>query len=200
MPFSQNPKEKQEGLSRVFFAATLDNDTQGQITDFLHQHKKSFNNLPVRWVPEKNYHITLVFMPFLTQSQLQQLRDAVESIFHRTPSFTMSLGPFMPFPSPEKPRGLTLLVPPNKILEGLVNDLEAAITGLKIPMSAHNNFRAHITLAKTLKHAALELPPIQSTYPKQLSVTEITLFKSNPEEEVGRYRPLGTFPLGGVRP
>ena len=68
---------------RIFIAINLPSDIKKYLAGF----EQKFSELPARWTPEDNLHITLLFLGDLTDEELGEVCMAVKSFIVRHQSF-----------------------------------------------------------------------------------------------------------------
>jgi 2'-5' RNA ligase len=148
-------------------------------------------SLPLRWVPPENWHITLVFLGDVPPRSLERLAGAVAPILADQAPLPAPLTALEWFPSPLKPRLLTLAVQPSEPLM----TLQAAVAGALRREGFHSEqrpYRPHLTLARLKGSRRLVDPPaLLPITPIDAELSELVLFESQKKER--RYIPLQRF-------
>lgn len=149
------------------------------------------DSLPLRWVPPENWHITLVFLGDVPERALGRLDAAVAPIIESCPPVSTSLSQLEWFPSPLKPRMLTLRVDATAELMALQSEVAAALHREGFH-SERRAYRPHLTLARLKGSRRLvEPPPLLPITPLREELSELVLFESHKKER--RYVPLQRF-------
>jgi 2'-5' RNA ligase len=148
-------------------------------------------SLPLRWVPPENWHVTLVFLGDVPERALGRIDAAVAPILQDRAPLPTSLEALEWFPSPLKPRMLTLRVEATPELVSLQAEVAAALRREGFH-SEHRSYRPHITLARLKgSRKLIEPPPLLPITPIPEELSELVLFESHKRER--RYIPLQRF-------
>ncbi len=142
-----------EKRHKIFVAINLPGDIKKQL--FLYSQK--FLDLPARWVPKDNLHITLEFLGALTDMEIGEICVAVKEVAERHGSFTIELqkvlyGP----PLRQGSAGQAQTIPKMVWVEGkkskelamIRQDLENTLTEKISFIPESRAFAPHITLAR----------------------------------------------------
>jgi RNA 2',3'-cyclic 3'-phosphodiesterase len=159
----------------------------------LHRHQEAKY---VRWTKQENFHITLVFLGNITYQQFYEINKKIKKIVTQYHPFTLKLVTLEPFPTAEKFHSLILRPEPLIDLQKLALAVKIQVEGCGVPTD-QRQFKPHLTLGRLSSQdkilgetlSAIKLP---STHFK---VTEIKLFKSEPQPEGSRYIPIATYHL-----
>ena len=114
--------------------------------------------LPLRWVPPENWHITLVFLGEVAERSLGKLVDTVAPIAGACPGIPVNFESLEWFPSPLKPRMLTLGVEQAPALMTLQAEVSSALRREGFH-SERRAYRPHLTLARLKGSRKLVAPP-----------------------------------------
>lgn len=151
------------------------------------------DDLPLRWVPPENWHITLVFLGEVPERSLGRLVDTISPIVTECPTIPVSMQALEWFPSALKPRMLTLQVEAAEPLMALQADVAGALRREGFH-SEQRSYRPHLTLARTKGSRKLLAPPaLLPIAPIQAQLDELVLFESQVKER--RYIPLQRLEL-----
>jgi RNA 2',3'-cyclic 3'-phosphodiesterase len=162
---------------RTFIALDLTDQIKARIKEVTDRLK----NLPVKvkWVSNKNLHITLQFLGDINQEQLDIIKNIIRDISCQYRSFELYLKGFGFFPNPKKPRVFFINFSSDQILETLVKALRKRLS--RIGFKEDKKFRSHITLAriKDLKNITRLTKEINRLEVKaKFKIDKISLFKS----------------------
>lgn len=151
------------------------------------------DDLPLRWVPPENWHITVVFLGDVPERSLGRLVDAVGPIASASPPIPVSLESLAWFPSPLKPRMLTLRVEETEPLMSLQAEVAASLRREGFH-SEQRGYRPHLTLARLKGSRRQVTPPaLMPITPIPAQLDELVLFESQVKER--RYIPLQRMEL-----
>jgi 2'-5' RNA ligase len=146
------------------------------------------DELPLRWVPPENWHITVVFLGDLPERDLGRVVDTVAPIVQDCAPMEVTLEELAWFPSAMKPRLLTLGVETAPALMSLQADVAAALRRAGFH-SEQRAYRPHLTLARLKGSRKLVTPPaLLPITPVSARLDELVLFESQVRER--RYIPL----------
>jgi 2'-5' RNA ligase len=149
------------------------------------------DSLPLRWVPPENWHITLVFLGDVAERALQQLDRLVAPILESSPPVPAPLVALEWFPSPLKPRMLTLKVEASDALMSLQAEVASALRREGFH-SEQRAYRPHLTLARIKGSRKLIDPPaLLPIAPIHEELSELVLFESHKRER--HYVPVQRF-------
>jgi len=178
-------------VPRVFIGVPVDQSAQRRIAELLKPVKKSIDG--VRWVPEKNLHLTLAFLGNRSPGVIENLIRSMEAAYRRVTSFQTPNSMLMRFPKPsgniialnfETDAQLTLLF-------GITQELLAG-NGL---VADRTPFKPHVTLGRIRKP-----PLLNTTFNLQtnikLRVDRITLYQSTLTSAGSIYLALNEIELG----
>jgi len=129
---------------RSFIAIDLPLDLKkflGTIQADLNNH-----NVPLRWVKEKNLHITLKFLNQIDKAGIKLVQNTLSSLGEITSPFRITLSGFTFSPNEKNPRIFFVNILDNPKLKYLAQSLDNNLTSLGIQKD--NNFKSHITLAR----------------------------------------------------
>lgn len=130
---------------RVFIAINLPSDVKKYLAGF----EQKFAELPAKWTPEENLHITLVFLGDLSSEELGEVCMATKEVAARHSGFeinldTVAYGPDEKIP----PRMLWGSGQKSKELSALKNDLQDAFVEKVNFKPEYKTFAPHVTLAR----------------------------------------------------
>lgn len=152
-------------------------------------------NLPLRWVPPENWHVTLAFLGDVAEQLLHSLAEVIGPVVSACHRMPLPLACLEWFPSPSKARLLALSADAPERLCALQRELVATL-GREGFHTENRRYRPHLTLARyrgARKHFAP--PPLPSVQAIELALEEVTLFQSIAGKGAPVYLPLQQFEL-----
>jgi RNA 2',3'-cyclic 3'-phosphodiesterase len=190
-------------LIRAFIAIEIPPALREQIAVQSLALKKA---LPVgiRWAAPQNIHLTLKFLGDIAPTSLPNLNHALAAITAQQTTFDISVGGFGVFPSPKSPRILWIGIQPPPDLAHLHRAIETTCARLGYPPE-EKPFNPHLTLGRLRDQADMTslrpaLQQIQIGPLGQITVSSLTLFRSDLRPQGPIYAPLAHFPLIHTKP
>lgn len=187
---------------RSFIAVDLSHETQERLEQVTESFKEKLDNLPIKWVPVENIHLTLKFLGDVSESNQEMLSEIIQSSALSHHNFELSIGGTGAFPNESRPRVLWVGVEAPTELSSLQRsiDLETARLGYK---SDRRPFSPHLTIGRVSRSAnPREIRKISQVIKDQkigfLSISkvrEIHLFRSDLQPGGAVYTRLFTAPL-----
>lgn len=153
--------------------------------------------LPLRWVPSENWHVTLAFLGEIANARLVQLVDVLTPVITEHSQMQLSFEALAWFPSTSKARMLTLLA---EALDPLLNLQREVVAELRREAfhTERRAYRPHLTLARLKGRRKDYAPPaLPAIEPLTLQLQEVILFESVQAGPAPVYEPLQQF---GLRP
>ena len=187
---------------RTFLAIDLPSALQSAIGQNIRTVKRELPELS--WSKPENLHINLKFLGETTESQVDQIRQAVEPAISHVSPFDLELKGFGVFPDDRSPRVLWIgLGGAIDSLGTLAESIGHAVVPLGFPREARP-FRPHLTVTRVKREyravgRALDALGV-FTDPfacGQLSVDRVTLFKSELQPSGAVYTKLWDISLNG---
>ena len=190
---------------RAFIAIELPEELQQQL-DIVSAHLMSkMENLPVRWVPAKNIHLTLKFLGDVSTSSLDVLTKLIESETGEYRTFEISVGGLGAFPNDKRPRVIWIGIeaPPELLAVQRAIEIETGRLGYS---SDQRPFTPHLTLGRVPRNAnpqdvrgiSKELMKESVGFLGAARVHEIHLFKSELRPSGAIYTKLHTVTLQDI--
>lgn len=87
-------------LRRIFIAIALSDGAK----DELASARAHYANLPARWTPRENLHITFAFLGNMSDGDVETLRAALREVLKETRPFSLLLSRLLYGPGPKNPR------------------------------------------------------------------------------------------------
>ena len=151
--------------------------------------------ISLRWVPPENWHVTLVFLGEVADHLISALVDVVAPVVGGYRQMVLPLGGVEWFPSPSKPRLLTLRAEPPPQLCEMQKSLAAALRrdGFQLEQRA---WRPHLTLARYRgPRKRFSAPSLPAVKPVPMELQAVTLFQSILGKSAPVYQPVQHFGL-----
>ena len=178
---------------RIFIAINLPKDIKKTLADF----QKKWQDLPARWVNPENIHITLVFVGYVEDKGLEEVKQAVGEVVKKHPPFSITLneisyGP----PKIIPPRMIWAVGESQDVFLQIKNDIEKEL--VKIPKMFFKPEKRdsipHITLARIKEWEWRRIEPeerpqvaekINLTFPvASIELMESVLKRTGPEYKI----------------
>lgn len=163
-------------------------------------HKlEPWQELPIRWTRERNYHVTLAFIGHIGDESVAQVCAYVEESCASLQPFDILLDRIALVP--EQGRNAEMLWfygEANEDMRALHDELSRALGTFAVSTKA---FVPHVTLGRVRERKWLELPEapfINERFAASIPVDAVTVFESVFVPHQGlTYQPLGVYPLIG---
>jgi 2'-5' RNA ligase len=171
---------------RIYVAIKL----SGQLAEKITAWERGYKHLPVRWIAEKNLHITLV--PPWQKDDIGEIIERLKLVSGLSP-FDIFFDKISLGPNAREPR----LIWAEGIAPKEINDLKQTIENFlnPVPLPSHP-LRLHITLARTRREHPLD---ITTTFSMPMDwhdhVDGFVLMESHLSPAGSDYEMLATFPL-----
>ncbi len=183
---------------RTFIAVNLD----PQVTDRISSAVRLFpvDDPPWRWTRPETWHITLKFLGEVSETGIAGIKNCLERVSSRHPSFDLTLREFGGFPNLRRPRVLFFAADSGaRQLERLAADVNRTLleeTGFPLD---NKRFSPHITVARVkspLRGVILDKLTTVSPLEKAVqTVSSIDLMKSELRRDGAVYSRLKGFAL-----
>jgi len=187
-----------EKRHRVFIAINLPEEVKKE----LEKYEKKWPELPAKWTPKGNLHITLEFLGNLTDQEIGDVCQIVRELTKRHKSFTINLtkvlyGPVGKYP----PKMIWVEGEKSEELVNLKNDLEECILEKVKFRPDEKSFLLHITLARILewefrKIEPEEVPEINEDIDLMFSADSIEVMESEIKRGGPQYTVLESHEFG----
>ncbi len=158
-------------------------------------------DLPVKWTPPENLHVTLVFLGDTKEEQLTNLKAALKMAAHDADPFKLEVGGLGAFPKPQKPKTLFMgLLAGRENVESLFQKMTGPLVNAGFKME-DRMFQPHLTLGRLREEP---LPPadwerLKKAAPATLgtfSVAQLHLMESRLTPGGSIYKVIESYPLG----
>lgn len=114
--------------------------------------KQKLKNLPIRWVPVENMHLTLKFFGDVSEANLEVLKEILKSTISGHHCFEISVGELGAFPSMRRPRVVWVNVEAPPELSAVQRGIETETTRLGYAREKRA-FAPHLTLGRVSRTA-----------------------------------------------
>jgi len=131
---------------RVFLSLNL----PGKIKKNFSHYREKWDILPVKWVKEENLHITLIFLGYVSGTEMGNVCKAVKEECSKHPPFNVVFRKVSYFPGNKiPPRMICVLGEGDKELLDLKKGLEKALLEKGVHFSIDmKKFKPHVTLGR----------------------------------------------------
>ena len=156
------------------------------------QHLKQHHALSnLRWIPQSNWHLTLIFLGNQTESLLDVLWQQMVAVITHESAVAAPVLQVAGFPDATSPI-LAALVEPTESLLALQSQVQS-VCGKAGVLLDRRRFKPHITLARATRHQVVNF----GIEPWHLAVTwpSLTLYSSELTPHGSLYTPLHSLTL-----
>lgn len=140
---------------RAFIAIDLSPEIEQHLHGVIDSYKKQLVNIPIRWVPASNIHLTLKFLGDVSISNLGILTDMIETEVSSHHQFDISVGGSGAFPNLRQPRIVWVGVEAPAELTTIQNGIETT-TGRLGYAREERAFSPHLTLGRVSRNASTQ--------------------------------------------
>ena len=168
---------------KIFISINLPDRTKKRLV----RATEMWQDFPVKWVKEKNLHITLFFLGFVDDDSTLDMCQKVTKLAQTADIFDVEFEAIKFGPTQEYPRMIWVA---GKVSENLRDLVEKIEKELGIFSSSKKEFRPHITLGKIRKNKWNELPEkpvINKDFPLLVTVETIDVMASDFEGDDMEY-------------
>lgn len=173
---------------RSFIAVSLSAELRTKLAQVEEALAEILPDLPVRWVPAANIHLTLKFLGDVSVNNIPMLEKILNSEAALTSSFELSVGGFGVFPNASRPRVLWVGVEAPDELASLQRRIESEAARLGYAPDKRA-FSPHLTVGRVSRSAdALQIRAISSAlrnyklgYIGATHIKNVNLFRSDLE-------------------
>jgi 2'-5' RNA ligase len=155
--------------------------------------------LEVRWVPEKNYHVTLHFLGNTSPEKIPQIEEMLAGTAASVAPFKLKISGLGAFPDDMSSRVLWFGVQNSKALRHLQGQIAEKFSNFSYNTRDDHEYSPHLTIGRLRNpHRTRDLlsPFVRKSLAK-IDVTEIVLFESVGAAPFPVYKVVKAFPLTG---
>jgi RNA 2',3'-cyclic 3'-phosphodiesterase len=139
-------------VMRAFIAINLPPEIQECVGQISNEVKGKLENLPVRWVPVENVHLTLKFLGDVSLKNLEVLTEIISQAVSGYQVFDISVGGLGAYPNIHKPRVIWIGLECPSELTALQHSLEVETSRLGYARE-ERSFSPHLTLGRVSRNA-----------------------------------------------
>ena len=140
---------------RAFIALDFSPEIYEQLDSIKAQLKTRLSDIPIRWVPTINIHLTLKFLGDVSPTNIEVLNDILRLEAGKFSPFVISVGDLGAFPSIHRPRVIWIGIESPEELKSLHQGIEIETARLGYAPESRP-FSPHLTLGRVSKHARSE--------------------------------------------
>jgi RNA 2',3'-cyclic 3'-phosphodiesterase len=157
--------------------------------------------LDIRWVPAKNYHVTLVFLGRTDERKISEIESIMKKSAAEAAPFQLKISDVGAFPDEFSSRVLWFGVQNSKALRALQENLSLKFKDHHYPLE-ERIYSPHLTIARLRNpHKTKDLmSPFVRKKIAKVNVSEIVLYESVGSAPFPVYKPLLRVPLTGRPP
>jgi 2'-5' RNA ligase len=137
---------------RAFIAVDLPPDLQERLAQITGELKEQMGDVPVRWVPAENMHLTLKFLGDVSLNNLDVLTDILRGEAVDREQMVVSLGGLGAYPKVRRPRIIWVGVEAPPELEALQRGIDKQTARVGYARD-RRPFAPHITLGRVSRNA-----------------------------------------------
>lgn len=167
------------------------------LTKRLGRETEAFRDWPIIPTRKENLHVTMLFLGFVAEENLDEIIPCIEEAVKGVGSFELRFNRIGYFPDDEHPTMVFLYGEDDPMILKLRQNLDREL-GYLVPEK--KSFRPHITLGK-LRRGKFEALAEKPNFDKAVNLVEpvsfVTLFESTSVNGKRTYLPLAEFPLEG---
>ncbi|MGZ5280500.1 MAG: RNA 2',3'-cyclic phosphodiesterase [Pseudobdellovibrionaceae bacterium] len=148
----------------------------------------------LKWTPETNYHVTLVFLGNTAEEEIPQLEEKIKWVAQRHGHFTLKIRNISGFPTLNQARVIYFGVQRSQAILDLQSDLENEILP---PEKVEHEYSPHLTLARLRNPKSCRdlLSPFEHVDLGKQEVTSLILFNSILSHGYPVYERIAEFEL-----
>jgi 2'-5' RNA ligase len=151
---------------RAFIAIDLSPEILQELEEVLVNYKTQLKNVPVRWIPAMNIHLTLKFLGDVSVSALKILTDIIMTEVSNHYRFEITVGGSGAFPNLHQPRVIWVGIEAPHELTAIQTGIEAATARLGYTRE-ERAFSPHLTIGRVSRNAtSQDVKSISSTLEK----------------------------------
>ncbi len=154
----------------------------------------------IKWVDEKNIHITLKFFGETPESQIDDICETLDGVAYRHTPLNLRLQNIGIFGSKYNPRVIWFGMEKNTAIENLAKDVLQSLDKAGFPMD-RQNFRAHLTVGRIKfindkRNFQQSIDQFKEVFIQDIDVNEFVLYESKLRPQGPEYSVVEKFSLG----
>lgn len=187
---------------RAFIAIDLTDDIRSGLDQVSNKLRQRLDDIPVRWVPVKNIHLTLKFLGEVSLANLEILKKILQSEAANHRLLEVSIGGLGAYPNLRRPRVIWIGVEAPPELAALQRGIEIEMA--RIGYARENRpFSPHLTLGRVSRTASPQdtrrigeaLEALKVGFLGLVCIREIQLYRSDLKPNGAIYTCLFSTPL-----
>lgn len=191
--------QKEEESKRLFLGNALNAEWCNYIDSFI----KSNQELNFKWVPEDNWHFTVLFMGSVPLNIISALEEQLKAIFSQNTQFYIDFEKFVYAPSIRRPRMIWAKGKKNRVFDIFCKEALKAVEklfkdeNLPFNINLHKENIPHVTLSRLKAFGNNNYPELNlpGNIPSRLFCNEVILFESKLKPSGSEYCKLAAFKL-----
>ncbi|NLG72551.1 MAG: RNA 2',3'-cyclic phosphodiesterase [Chloroflexi bacterium] len=140
------------GVIRAFIAISISPEILHRLQGVTQQLKDRLEDVPVRWVPVENMHLTLKFLGDVSEANVERIKEILEKVGRNCSPFEISVGELGAFPSLRRPRVIWAGVKAPPELKALQRSIDTETARLGYARE-EREFSPHLTLGRASRNA-----------------------------------------------
>ena len=180
---------------RVFIAINLPETVKEDLNKLISQTKKINSQPAIRYVKTKGTHLTLHFLGYLTQEQINQVKAVLKDIASQYNQTELITGQIDAFPNLNRPQVIFLSSQERaeESLPGLQRNLGEELEKIGVDVD-HRPWQPHLTLARIKGPCQFKTENIK--VPKlEIPINSIELMESRLQPQGAEYRIIESYTL-----
>lgn len=184
---------------RCFISIEIPDAVKNSIENVIDSLRKS--GADVKWVSNKNIHITLKFLGSTDESLIDAIREALAKKISAYSPFSLALSGTGYFPSGRHPRVIWIGIEDPGVLADLQKDIDKEMMRFGYPEEIRP-FSPHLTIGrvrsdKRMTEMLKRIDEFRTAGFGELEIKGITLMKSELKPAGAQYYSLAEIPFGG---
>jgi len=188
---------------RAFIAINLSQEILERIELMSLDLRSRLEQVPVRWVPADNIHLTLKFLGNVSTANLEMLKEIMGNVVANHHECDISVGGIGAFPKTHNPRVIWVGMEVPQELISLQHNIEIETARLGYSRE-HRPFSAHLTFGRVSRNASSQdvraIAEILDSYKVGFlgatRITSVYLYRSDLKPDGAVYTPIYTAELG----
>ena len=190
-------------LMRAFIAVDLPAHIQGKLEQAVNKLNKQLDDLPIRWVPTDNIHLTIKFLGDVSESNLSLITRILDLLGKQQDRFEISVGGLGVFPNVHSPHVIWVGIEAPEDMFTIQRKVaaETARIGYEVESRAYS---PHLTLGRVSRNAtAKEVRKIGKILEKEklgflgvALISELHVYRSDLQPGGAKYSKLYSAALG----
>jgi 2'-5' RNA ligase len=157
------------------------------------------SHLPLQWVNEENFHLTLLYIGEKNSDFITELTKRLKQCADQMYSFKMAIDKLNYFEKNKTPRILWLGTEQNEYLSELANKIQSSLKELSIE-SDYEVFKPHITIARIKSKispifSSTLIDKYKNAIFEEINVSNFYLYESKSTPDGVKYIPISEFKL-----